>query len=217
MSQLKPQFELYYQATRKRSGLMRLKEILEGGDVDVNASLNGLPPVLFTAIISYDQEIFELLLAYGADPEMTPGRAKKILIDPLVDQNKALVKRIGGTVLGFLSKQNNSLGRTARSLGLNTSKLTSEGEDAQDIGQRAEDFVEKEQQFWKELGGQYYEDMTVFAAAVLREGKHPINSILKNHRVNPNPVLKGVKLSELMRQAGRDYMAEQLEEAEKTQ
>lgn len=219
MSNLPPQFNLYYQVSRSRMGLPEVREILKDADkIDINGSIAGLPPVIVHAAISLDQEIYQLLLDHGADLEMTLGKARKYEMPDISHDAGTIAKDIGKNLAaGVANRVLGNLGLRGRGFrvgnGTGSTSVSGHVADAQDQRKRISDFIERETTGWQEIAGEYLEDLTSFACAVFRKDKRVIDVMLENYPVNPNPVLKGRTLAEIIRADGRDHMADRLEAA----
>lgn len=214
---LPPQFELYYEVSRGRMGLPRVRELLNGGaSIDINGSIADLPPVIVLATITLDEEIFSLLLDSGADIEATFGKARKYEMPPITADAANVAKEVGKNVAaGVVSRLLGSvpalrgLGLGRRSTG--STNVGSVASDVEDQRKRVEAFIAREQKGWSEIAGEYLDDLTPFACAVFRKDKRVHRLLIEKYPVNPNPMIHGKTLAQIIRAEGRDYLADELE------
>lgn len=221
MSTLPTQLDLYYSISRGRIGLPRLKEILEKEKYTINGALPGLVPAAVQAVISMDDEIFQMLLDNGADIEITPGKATKLEMPKISDDafsaGKELGKKVAGNALYNIVRNISILRDLTRGkIRTQNTSVGSQIRETMSTRERVQQFIENEQNAWRKIGGEYFEDLTPFAVAVFRKDKRVIDRLLESYNVNPNPVLKGKLLSEILLEQDREHLSKRLEmEAEK--
>lgn len=209
MSDLPEPLELYYRVCQGRPGLGELRRVVAREGLRINASLEGLPPALFFAAISYDEEIFQLLLDHGADLEMTAARAERIPLPTMPFSMMGALKRVAFAAMAIFGLRVPGLHQFVRQpTGVARDPLRMIT-DAWNLRSKQVQWIEaRKEELAKNYPGQA-EHLTPFAGAVIRGGKMGISRLLK-HNPNPDPDIGGMRLTAWLERENRTGQAEEL-------